>query len=230
MPVTNLFDIAKTVSPAKGKKTTTKTFVEIEGLELVGAIDHTIKWLEALKETAALPVKDIATERFIDAGRVTEKQPESFDAKEGQVTANVQCKKRASNSGLSDIEEAVCRENNVPLGTSGGEYFFPKEHQDWVEENSEKISKAFVKLGAPQGIIAKNPTKTIATDDSIPFIFKQFKAQRDIIEKLLPMVAVVATKPKFGAALDEEERNSAALAVIQKFLSGDEETEEAAED
>lgn len=224
MPTTtNLFDIAKTVSPAKGKKPATKTFVETEGLELVGAIDHTIKWLESLKETAMLPVKEAATERFIDLGIITGTQPESYDGREGQVTANIQCKKRASNSGLSDIEKAICDEHNVPLGTSGGEYFFPKEHQGWVEENGTKISKALQKIpGCPVGIIAKNPTKDIATDDSIPFILKQFKAQRDIIEKLLPMVAVVATKPKFGAALDEEERNSAALAVIQKFLNGEE--------
>lgn len=218
MPATNLFTTAKVVAKSAAAKKADTAKTEIEGLEIVGAIDHTIKWLTAVLESAKATVWDSASPKFIADGIKAEKQPENFNGFEGKTTANLQLRKRASSSGFNDIELELVNEHKVPTTTSGGLMFVNPERMEWLMKNSAKISAAIAKIpDAPVDLFQVQPTKTVASDATIDYVFRAFKKDPATIAKLLPIVSTFAIKPKFDTA--DEEANDKALAVINKFLS-----------
>lgn len=220
MATTNLFATAKVLkNAAKGKKPASENTL-IEGLEVYAAIDHAIKWLKGLLETSGETPRAVAFEKFVNDGIKSGKKPESFNAKEGAGTANIQLRQKSSTSGLTEIEETICRENGVPLGTAGGEFFFNPEHNDWLLKNGDKISKALASIkDCPPNLLVKKEEKVIATEDSIPFIFSRFGNKPDLIATLLPMVSTLAIKPKFAVGSDDA--NDKSLEVITAFLGSD---------
>lgn len=215
----NLFTTAKVVVSKATAKKAVET-IECKELELYAAIDHSIKWLASVLETVkAGIITEIVAPKFVADGTKIEKKPDNFNAEEGKATANIQAKKRASNSAFTDIELEILEEYKVPTATSGGQYIINPDHSEWLEKNSDKLSAALIKAGAPINLFERLPTKVIAADDSIDFIFKN-KFQSDVIAKLLPIVTTFAIKPKFDTA--DEEANEKALAVISKLLAPEE--------
>lgn len=221
----NLFETAKSVKPATSAAGKKAPATLIEKLEVYAAIDHTVKWLKTLGETVKSSINEVATEKFVTDGCALKKQPENFDAKEGKATGNIQCKKRASNSALTDIEIELANRYDVPLTNDQKLFVFNPIHQAWLAENAAKVSAALAKLGAPTDIIATSGgDKTITTDDSIDFVFRTYADKPEVVEALLPVVGVIAVKPKFAEG--GETVNNTAFDTLKAYLGREEEEEE----
>ena len=214
MPTPNLFTTAKVIETAKKGSAKAKTFLPVDGLEVYAAIDHSIKWLTTLLETAKAPITEFANAKWIEEGIKHKKKPGNFDGSEGDATGNIQLKRRASNSGLTDIEKALCEENDIPLGTSGGNLMFNPEYTEWVIKNSAKLSAAFAKIeGCPADLIVTTPVKDVATDESIDVAFKTLG--KNALAEILPVLTTLAVKPQFDDANDK------ALSIIKSFAGHD---------
>jgi hypothetical protein len=210
MATANLFKNAKVIE-AKGtaKAKPNKAKILVEGLEVYAAIDHAIKWLTTSLATAKMPIAEFASEKAIaDGSKLKAKAWSSFDAEEGNATANIQLKKRSTNSGLNDIEKELVATYKVPVEVAADRpetFIINPERLDWINKNADVVSKALAKLGAPDDIIQFQTatTKTVTTDDSIDFVFRTYADKPDVIAQLLPVVGVVSIKPKFsGDALE----------------------------
>jgi hypothetical protein len=218
----NLITSAKVVETGKSSAKKEKTATKVAGLEVVAAIDHTIKWLTAIVESAKSDIyaKTIGP-MFVAVGTAIEKKPDSFDGEEGLGAGTIQLKKRAANSAFTDDQLALVNQYKVPTDTSGGLLFVNPVHMAWFIKHSAKISAAITKLpDAPSDLFLSQPTKTIAADDSLDFIFKQFKKKPEVIAKLLPIVGTFSISPKFnGGSIENEDTNAKAFEVILKFLA-----------
>lgn len=222
----NLFTTAK-VLEAKGTKAKkpVKVTTLVEGLELYAALDHSIKWLKTVLETTKTTVLETAIQKFVTDGARLQSKPTNFDGEEGKATANIQLKKRASTSGLNDIELELVNEYKVPVEQVSDRpetLIVNPEHLEWLLKNSDKISAAITKIpGAPTELfqMQQATTKFVTTDDSIDFVFRTFNKKPEVIAKLLPVIATLAIKPKFDTA--DESVNDTALDVIKEFLTDD---------
>jgi hypothetical protein len=220
----NLFTTAKVLeTKATAGKKPVKTKTLLEGLELYAAIDHSIKWLTTALATAKTAVGEAALEKFVADGIAAKAKPENFDAEEGKATGNIQLKKRASTSGLNDIERDLCDTHKVPtveVSDRAETFIFNPDHAKWLEVNAAKVSAALLKLGAPTDIIQMQTatTKTVTTDDSLAYVFRTFFKKPEVIAQLLPVVGTLAIKPKYAASEVDIINDDKALEVIKGFI------------
>lgn len=206
------------VAPATKKAAAKTEVTEVAELELYAAIDHSIKWLTTVLETVKSGIfAETVVPKFVTDGIKAEKKPDNFNASEGAATANIQIKKRASNSAFNEIELAIVEEYKVPTDTSGGLLYINPTHMEWLVKNSTKVSAALAKLDAPSDLFEQQATKIISADTSLDYVCKQFKNSPDVIAKLLPIVGTLAIKPKFDTA--DEQANEKALALINKYIA-----------
>lgn len=202
----------------KAKAKAKTDYVETPGLELYASLCAVKKNVEAQISVVRTGIDEIAMERFIAEGIRTGSNPESYKGSEGQATASIQLRCRSSASGLSEEEQTILEENNIPLdrNVAREETFIIKpEYADLSnEENAErfaKIEKALEGLGLPADFFMRQTAveKVIATDESINAVFKLKDA--DKVAALLPLVTCQAMRPSLNANANPFEIVEAAL-------------------
>lgn len=108
-----MFSNAKSIStptpPAKGKKQT----IEVKGVEQLAMVNALTKALETVEATLVGEVKGAASAIFQAHIAQYGSKPESFNAVEGDATANVQFKKRGTNMALHPAEVELLRSNGI---------------------------------------------------------------------------------------------------------------------
>lgn len=197
---TNLFTSAKTLpaKAAKAKKAEVPA-IEIEGLENYAALDALEKAVKTLKETARVAVTDAATDIFVNTGTKINAKPENFKAMEGNATASIQLKQRSSASGLTEIEAAQLDEAGIPTQVVEDRpetYIFNPAHLEWLAKNGAAVSKALIKLGAPDDVIQlqESTKKTVTTAESLDVLFAK---PAKTINELIAIVGSIAVRPSF---------------------------------
>jgi hypothetical protein len=197
---TNLFTSAKTLTAKAPKaKKAEAPAIEIEGLENYAALDALEKAVKTLKETARVSVTDAAKDIFVNTGTKINAKPENFKAKEGNATASIQLKQRSSASGLTDIEIALLDKADIPTQVVEDRpetYIFNPAHLEWLAKNGAAVSKALIKLGAPDDVIQlqESTKKTVTTAESLDVLFAK---PAKTINELIAIVGSIAIRPSF---------------------------------
>jgi len=195
----NAFKTAKPVVAApKAKKADTKPVVEIKGLEELAAIEAVIKSLSALKETLEADVKTGMKAVFVETGMKAGKRPENFKGQEGIALASCELRKRSSASVLSEKEEQLFAEHNIPTDTITTQVETFIINPAYINDGAllERVGNAIGKVkGVPEDFIQKQEavTKTVTTDASLDALFTLKDA--NVVSTMLSMVGTLALKP-----------------------------------
>jgi hypothetical protein len=219
MATPNLLSNAKVIEAksSKAKKPAHKPVTELEGLEAYAAVDHTIKWLKGVAETLKASVNETILAKFITDGSKVEHKPESFDAFEGHAKANIQLRKRSTASGLADTEIELCNQHGIPTETVSDRpatYIINPDHLEWLTKNIGKLAKI---PGCPEDLFQyqEATTKTVTTDETLDYVFKNFANKTDVLELILPVVATLAIKPRLDTG--DESADEFSLKVLEKL-------------
>lgn len=201
---------------SKAKKST--DFVETPGLELYAALCAVKKNVEAQISVVRTGIDDVAMERFVAEGMRKGANPESYKGSEGSATASIQLRCRSSASGLSEEEQEICEENNIPLDENVAReetFIFNPIYADLSDDDNaemfRKVEAALEGLGLPADFIQRQTAvkKVVATEASIDAVFKLKDA--DKVAALLPLVTVQAMRPSLNANANPFEIVEAAL-------------------
>ena len=195
-----MFDAAKAASPAADKKKTKSDRVEfeVEGLKESAGLRALIKNLTTIADSLDAEVKDECFDRFVDIAVKHGRQPESFDAVEGDASAVVSLKKRSSASALS--EEVVEQLRKAGISTEKA-VATPEAYiiNPVYAKNSallQKVSEALKEVdGLPEDFITfqAEVSKDVTTANSIAEVCETKNEQ--LIRELLPLVSTIAVKP-----------------------------------
>lgn len=208
--------IAADKPKAKAKAST--DYVETPGLELYAALCAVKKNVEAQISVVRTGIDEVAMERFISEGMRKGANPESYKGSEGQATASIQLRCRSSASGLSEDEQTILEENNIPLDRNVQReetFIINPAYADLSDEKNaemlQKVEKALSKLGLPEDFFQRQTAveKVIATEESINTVFKLKDAQK--VAALLPLVTCQAMRPSLNANANPFEIVEAAL-------------------
>lgn len=206
----SMFANAKTLAAPKKSSKKEAAKVEMEGLETLASIDSVIKRLETLKAVFEADVKKQATAEFIKNGKLAKKRPENFKGVEGEATASVQLKAKASNIAVSDEDAARLKAAGITtekvVSTVGTYVINPKYLAD--AEVMENASAALVAAGLPEDLFEQQieTSKTIVTADALDELFGKVREDADFVA-LLPLISSIALKPTLtedGQAADFE--------------------------
>jgi hypothetical protein len=204
-----LFAAAKTVAaPTKAKDKGKNPIVEMSGIERHAALDAAIKSLTALRDAEADQIKSEAANRFIEEGTKIKRTPSNFKGTEGSATTSVELRKRSTASVLKPEEQAVLKEHNIPFDreVQTAEAFLINPIYTNDMNLLAKVEEALANVDLPDNFLLKQEeqTRAVVTEDSLAAIFA--KSVEDA-ETLLPLVAVLALKPKidgnFWTVLDD---------------------------
>jgi hypothetical protein len=196
--------VAEAKKPAKAKAKT--EYVPTPGLELFAALCAVEKNILAQKAVVRTDIDATAMERFIDEGMRRGVLPESYKGAEGKATGSIQLRCRSSASGLSEDEQALLEENNIPLDRNVQReetFIINPAYADLSDEQNaamlQKVELALSKLGLPADFIQRQTAveKVIATEESINAVFKL--KDRATVEALVPLVTCQALRPTLSA-------------------------------
>jgi hypothetical protein len=198
----NFFEQASPAKKAGVKKTASEAAVE--GLEMVASIKVVRDNLDTIEEFYTGQVKVFMHEYFVASGCAAKKRPDNFTGMEGDAEASCQLKKRSSLSKLSELDIAMCEENNIPLVSVPSTFAFNAKYCDMnVPENVkrfERINKALSKIeGLESDLFVVEQSKVLADEASIDAVFGK---SREIASVLLPAVAVLGIRPKLKASTE----------------------------
>lgn len=188
----NLFAKAKKVETKKPAARTQKAEFHIPGLRHLAELDALVKSASSIMKTLSQEVKASALSLFID--NADGKKPESFRGIDENASASVECRKRGTNSPLSDDEVKLLNDNGiqVPKQVVVQQLFGinPKYAAD--EALLEKISAALEAAGVPEDVIVvqEEVSKFVVDDKAIEAAFKL--GNPEVIET----VVTLAIKPK----------------------------------
>lgn len=191
-----------TVVPAKktAAKGAIKNTVEMDGLEEYAALEAAMKALKGHQTSFKSKLLVEMGDRFCKDGCKLSQKPESFDAVDGAASGNMQFRIRSSASPLSEEEQEILTDNDIPFGdnTKIEETFIINPAYAADMDLLAKVEAALSKVkGLPADFIQKqegHATKII-TDESLSAVFKKPVHEAAI---LLPLVSTLAIKAKIG--------------------------------
>lgn len=187
-------------APAKSKKPD-KVSVPIKGMKRYAAICQVFTSVETIKKTLASDIKTRILAHFVVEGMKTKGRPVNFQGSEDGATGSCELRVRGSNIPLSETEQALLTEHDIPFETTDRvteTYIInPAYAQD--EAMLALVSKALEKVkGLPEDFIQLQSEKSaIVTAESVTSVF----ALEDValVTELLPIVTVIAAgKTKVG--------------------------------
>lgn len=191
----NLFSKAKSVeTQPKAARASKKDEIYLAGLKELAELDTLVKSATAIMKTVANEVKANALSIFIEKGTEAKKKPDSFRGKDGDASASVECRKRGTNSPLSDAEVELLERLGIKAHrqVSVQKLFGinPKYAED--EKMLEKISAALENAGVPDDLIVvqEEVAKYVVDDKAVEQAFAMGEAEA--IETVITM----AIKPK----------------------------------
>lgn len=190
----SIFSTAKALptTPTPKGKTKDKAEVTMPGLEKFAILKSLAESIKTLCATYEAQVKAEAKERFCDGT----KRPENFRGIEGSAEASVECRKRSTNSPLSDDEVTALTQAGLPFDTieTTVETFVINPVYASDSALLDRVSKAIAKVpGLPADFILhqNGVSKHVVTDATIDKMYANGKAK-----DFLDMVTVIALKPK----------------------------------
>lgn len=194
----SIFANAKNAGPApkaKASKKNDKPVVDILGLKDLASIDVVIAALEAARITLEDKIKEQAHNTFVQDGEEIGKRPGNFRGIEQGNEASIELRKRSSRSVLSEEEQALLEQNNIPFDTvvDVKEAFFINPDYAADAALMDKVSKALEKVpGLPNNFIQYQAevARKVVGDDSLDAVFKN-----GVADELLPVVGTLALKP-----------------------------------
>jgi len=192
----NMFDKAKAnAKPAvttKVAEKSKKVEIDLPGIESVAQIDALIKTLTGVKESLSAGVKSEAMTHFLAMANGT--RPKNFTGLDGKASASVEMRQRASNSPLSEAEEAVLLAANLPIEevVTVEELFVVNPVYANDSKLLKDVSKKIEKL-VPDDffIMQQKQSKKVVAEKTIDEAFKAHAA-REVIE----MITTLALKPQ----------------------------------
>lgn len=202
---------AKTVKPSP-KSTLDKQDFPVPGLAFIGKARAIMKALKAVCDTKEGVVKtDTLSETFAERGAKVGHRPENYQGRDGTVTGSMQLKDRSSASPLKDEEKDALDQAGISYETfeiSPAHFRFNEAYAkpETMEEIGNQIDAAreagFV---IPEDLFTyyAAETKALATERTIAAVYET--KDKDLIKKLLPIVACIAIGPtKIGGELTRE--------------------------
>lgn len=210
----NMFAKAQVIEakPTKGKKKVEET-VQMEGLELLASLNALKKNIEAQAAVVEANLKGKMMARFVEEGMRTGTKPEAFKASENGSTGSMQFKCRVSTSGLSDEEQELLAEYEIPTdkNIARQECFIINPAYTCDMEMLDKVSSALESLGLPADFFQKQEevSKVIVTDESINAVCKLKDA--GAVAALMPVVSTMAIRATLGKGVNPFEVVEAAL-------------------
>jgi hypothetical protein len=226
-----------TEAPKKGKPAA-KVTVPTKGLELYAALLAVEKAVKAQKSVVEAGIKNTILARGVVEGIRLGKKPDSYEGEENGSTASLQLRCRVSTSALSDEEQELLAEYDIPTdeNVSVEDCFrINPRYSDMSDpKNAEilaKVEEALSALNLPEDFIQKQDkvAKVIATEDSIAAVCKithkkgkdKGKPDEATIAALLPIVTTPAIRAKLAA-----DKNPFEIVDQHTKLNEAEETEE----
>lgn len=190
----SMFANAKPVAEKKATKKSTKTEVSMPGLQTMAEIDALMKALAGMKEAVEAGVKSDAFDHFYTTA--DGKRPESFRGVDGIASASIELRKRSTMSALSETEQALLTEHNVPF-----EKLVATQKLFGINpvyaENTELLGKVETALTgivpADFIVVQEERSKSVVTDATLEKAFAQ-KTPREVIQA----ITVLAVKPKLA--------------------------------
>lgn len=205
----DMFATAAKVAPApEKKKGKSKEQIEIgSDLDKFSAAVAVIKSLEGVKATYEAKIKETMTRLFSHMGMKDSKAPENFEGVGSVSTASCELRKRSSASVLTVEEAQFLQEKGISL-----EEKVVKEEAFLFNSAiladvvlRKKVSDALSKIdfgGIAPILHQEREVKNIVSEESIDQLFKLADNEEDAA-RLLPMVGVLAIKPKFDGNLSD---------------------------
>lgn len=212
--MTGMFASAKVIEakPSKGKKKVEET-VPMEGLELFASLNAVKKNVEAQIAVVEAGLKGNMMAMFVEEGMRKGSKPEAFKAAENTSTGSMQFKCRVSTSGLSEEEQELLAEYEIPTdeNVARQECFIINPAYTCDMELLAKVEEALSGLGLPADFIQKQEkvAKTIVTDESINAVCKL--KDKGAVAALMPVVSTLAIRATLGKGVNPFEVVEAAL-------------------
>lgn len=210
----SMFKTAKVVAPAKPAKAG-KNEVKLAGLKTLAEIDALIKALGSLKVTLDSEVKGVAFEHFYTHADGV--RPTSFRGVDGDASASVELRKKATTSPLGEAEQALLTAANVPFEKMVGTVRMFGINPTYTA-NDELLAKVEAALTGivPEDfiVVQEEKSKYVVTDDTVATAFK-VNASREVIQA----ITVMAIKPKLATTdiakiMDDVKAMIAATATV----------------
>lgn len=227
-----MFATAQKVKTAKAPKKAEKATVPMDSLAQYAALDAVIKALEGMKKVMEADVKGQAQVEFVTKGFAAKKRPEnfkgtetfSFEAEEGEdaltldASASVELRARSSSSAVTETELPLLQAAGIPVEevvSVVGTYVINPEYLNDAEIMG-KAEAALVAAGLPADLIQQQDEvkKTVVSSTALEHLFGNYDEQT--IQQFLPMVGVIALKPKLGT-----EDISDAFKVVSQLLASE---------
>lgn len=194
----SLFGKAQSISAppktAAGRKVKPET--QIDGLQDLAEIDALIKALGGLKTTLEQEIKQEAFDLFYAKGKELKARPENLKAVDGNATASIEFRKRATSSPLSPAEIEMFTEAGIFVDTivTTQKLFGVNPKYATDEPLLEKVSKAIERI-VPEDffVVQDEVSKTVVADRTVDEAFAK-EANSSIIGAL----SVLSIKPKLS--------------------------------
>lgn len=191
----SMFANAKPVETKKpaGKKSA-KQEVSLVGLQTMAEIDALMKALAGMKEAVEAGVKADAFDHFYSTA--DGKRPTSFRGVDGIASASVELRKRSTMSALSETEQALLTEHNVPFEKLIATQKLFGINPVYAEDTAllGKVETALSGIVPADFIVVQEErSKSVVTDATLDTAFAQ-RTPREVIQA----ITVLAVKPKLA--------------------------------
>ena len=194
-----MFDTAKKVNTkATGAATKKKAEITMVGIRKVAALSAAIKTLTAIMETVGAEVKDEMAAEFVRAGLALKRRPENFRGVDNDASASCELRARSTASKLSTDEVELLTKSGITVETVVTSVDTFVINPKYVEDMAimAKVEAALSKVkGLPEDFFQKQDGKSaqVVGPNALDELFK-LKANK--VAELLPVVSVLAIKPK----------------------------------
>lgn len=214
----NVFDQARETAkqeeqkPKGGKGRAT---LLIAGLKRLAAINTLLKALKGLKESSDAEVRGVAAEHFIEEGMKLGRQPDNFDAFEDNASANVQLRKRGTNSVINEETNAVLQKYGIVTEVIVERAQLYTVNPKYMDDQAKlkKVSDFLVKNGMDDFILMQTEvSRRVTTEQTITDTFQKVH-DKDELRQVLPLVSELAIKV---AEQDTREALMMILADLEK--------------
>ena len=212
--MSNMFTSATILKTSKPKKAATKEEIVLAGLEKLAALATVQKSIDAMKSMYETEVKHAMGEHFVEAGCAIHKRPENFRGVEGGASASCELRIRASSSGLTVTELLLTEQHGIPTeqNVSVAETFVINPAYLGDGALLERIGAILGSIkDVPEDFIKKQEgqSKTVVSANALDVMFSK---NMSVARELLPIIGVLAIKPKFDDA-------GLAYEIVQKLIS-----------
>ena len=189
----SMFKTAKTIEAKPAAKKNNKAEVQMKGLEQLAEIDALVKSLSGIYKSLESKVKSAAFDHFYSF--VGDSRPASFRGVEGIASASLEMRKRSTASALSEAEQALLAQHNLPTEKSIATNKMFGINPIYAENDAllAKVEAALAGIVPDDFIVLQEEkSKVVVTDETIELAFRSKTTPAEVIQA----ITVLAIKPK----------------------------------